>query len=70
MRSTEPDQPADPSEFPPELQEALRRMSQRGPVRDLTTGDDGGQIIPPLAHEELRAAVARTAALRTGRPAP
>lgn len=39
MRSTEPDQPADPSEFPPELQEALRRMSQRGPVRDLTTGD-------------------------------
>lgn len=37
---------------------------------DLTTGDDGGQIIPPLAHEELRAAVARTAALRTGKPAP
>lgn len=39
MRSTEPDQPADPATFPPELQEALRRMSQRGPVVDQATGD-------------------------------
>lgn len=37
MRSTEPDQPADPSTFPPELQDALRRMSQRGPVIDMGT---------------------------------
>jgi hypothetical protein len=39
MRSTEPDQPADPADFPPELQEALRKMSERGSVVDMGTGD-------------------------------
>jgi len=31
--------PADPADFPPQLQEALRSMSQRGPVVDMGTGD-------------------------------
>jgi hypothetical protein len=30
--------PIGPDEFPPELQDALRRMSNRGPVVDLATG--------------------------------
>lgn len=52
MRSTEPEPPADPSEFPPELQETLRRMSARGqgPVVDLATGTVVAQD-GRLAHE-------------------
>ncbi|MEU0788027.1 hypothetical protein ABZ341_41675 [Streptomyces sp. NPDC006173] len=40
-RSTEPDEPFDVTTAPPELQEALRRMSARGhgPVVDLATGE-------------------------------
>lgn len=37
-----------PEEFPPELQEALRRMSQRGRVVDLNSGEvvaEGGQLV-------------------------
>lgn len=62
MRSTEPDQPADPADFPPELQEALRRMSQRGPVVDLGTGtrvaQDGNLVHELVACSECARAVA------------
>jgi hypothetical protein len=50
--------PADPSEFPPELQEALRRMSNRGPVVDLNSGQrvaESGRLVTdrcPAAHPE------------------
>ena len=39
--------PISPDEFPPELQDALRRMSKRGPVVDLGTGQrvaEGGRL--------------------------
>lgn len=51
MRSTEPDQPADPADFPPELQEALRRMSERGPVVDMASGEvvaENGRLVHEL----------------------
>jgi hypothetical protein len=38
MRSTEPDQPLDPDDLPPELRSALAKMSERGPVVDMSTG--------------------------------
>ncbi|WP_431959356.1 hypothetical protein [Actinacidiphila sp. bgisy160] len=40
--------PADPSEFPEPLREALARMSQRGPVVDMGTGQvvaQGGRMV-------------------------
>lgn len=43
--------PARPEEFPPELQEALRRMSRRGRVIDLDTGEtvaDEGRLVVDL----------------------
>lgn len=48
--STEPDEPFDVATAPPELQEALRRMSARGegPVVDLATGQvvaEGGRLV-------------------------
>jgi hypothetical protein len=51
MRSTEPDEPVDPATFPPELQEALQRMSARGDGRviDMVTGkavaEDGRMMV-------------------------
>lgn len=59
MRSTEPDQPADPADFPPELQDALRRMSARGegPVVDLATGavvaQDGRMVSDPPGEQPV-----------------
>jgi hypothetical protein len=51
--------PARPEEFPPQLQEALRRMSLRGRVVDLGTGetvaDEGRLVIDPLSPAEAYA---------------
>ncbi|QDN94915.1 hypothetical protein FNV58_00885 (plasmid) [Streptomyces sp. RLB1-9] len=64
MRSTEPDQPLDPDDLGPELQEALRRMSARGdgPVIDLGTGaivaKDGHLVGDLVACRECARAVA------------
>jgi hypothetical protein len=61
MRSTEPDQPLDPDDFPPELQDALRRMSQRGPVVDMGTGavvaQDGQLVHELVACQECARAI-------------
>lgn len=56
---------ADPKDFPPQLQEALRHMSQRGRVVDQATGEtvaeDGRLLIDeqPVACQECARAVAR-----------
>jgi hypothetical protein len=58
MRSTEPDEPLDLDDLPPELQDALRRMSARGdgPVIDLGTGalvaKDGALVTDPPDGQE------------------
>lgn len=48
--------PARPEDFPPELQEALARMSERGPVVDLGTGvlvaEHGQLVTDSVAREE------------------
>lgn len=48
MRSTTPDEPFNAAEAPAELQEALRRMSLRGDVVDMGTGETvatGGKLV-------------------------
>ena len=48
--------PANPADFPPQLQEALRRMSQRGPIVDMAPGQTvakDGQPITDALDEAL-----------------
>lgn len=62
MRSTEPDQPLDPDDMPPQLKEVLARMSQRGPVIDMSTNAvvarDGHLLADLVACQECARAVA------------
>jgi hypothetical protein len=62
MRSTEPDQPLHPDDMPPELRAALAKMSERGNVVDLGTGDvvakDGHLVGDLVACQECARAVA------------
>jgi len=66
MRSTEPDQPADPADFPPEVRDALRKRSERGPVVDMATGERVAEDGRLVSDEQLVACLECARAIALG----
>lgn len=71
--SDQPTRPTPPppfdTELPPQLQDALRRMSERGPVVEMSTGEtvaEGGRLITDQPAEGLVACVECARAVSMG----